>query len=80
MVSPQVPHPAVQRGQPDGVRSAVSRHQHVRQSPAAAEDQRLLQPLELAAGSAGLVLDLDLDLGHEDFVYDEEVLFLLLLF
>lgn len=53
----QVPHSAVQCRQPAGLRSAVPRHQRVRQSPAAAQDQRRHQPLELAALPAGLTLN-----------------------
>lgn len=49
----QLPHPAVQRRQPAGVLAAVSRHQRVRQSPAAPPDQRRHQPLELVAPPTG---------------------------
>lgn len=49
----QLPHPAVQCRQPARLRAAVSRHQRVRQSPAAPEDQRRHESLELAARPAG---------------------------
>lgn len=49
----QLPHPAVQCRQPARLRAAVSRHQRVRQSPAAPEDRRRHESLELAARPAG---------------------------
>lgn len=50
----QLPHPPVQRRQPAGLYSTISRHQHFCPSPAAPEDPGCHQQMELAALPAGV--------------------------
>jgi len=49
----QVPHPAVQCGQPAGVRATLPRDQDLHPGGPAAEDQRAHTPLALAAPLTG---------------------------